>query len=82
MKNHDREENIQIRLTKEEKEELRLLSEELSETMTENLVKGLELRKHLLDYIIENDLNDEDISQFRDIVMIIVNNLKICSREK
>lgn len=82
MKNHDREENIQIRLTKEEKEELRLLSEELSETMTENLVKGLELRKQLLDYIIENDLNDEDISQFRDIVMIIVNNLKICSKEK
>lgn len=80
MKSYDREENIQIRLTKEEKEELRLLSEELSETMTENLVKGLELRKQLLDYIIENDLNDEDLSQFRDIVMIIVNNLKICSK--
>lgn len=80
MKSYDREENIQIRLTKEEKEELRLLSEDLSETMTENLVKGLELRKQLLDYIIENDLNDEDLSQFRDIVMIIVNNLKICSK--
>lgn len=80
MKNYDREENIQIRLTKEEKEELRLLSEELSETMTENLVKGLELRKQLLDYIIDNDLNDEDLSQFRDIVLIIVNNLKICSK--
>lgn len=82
MKSHDREENLQIRLTKEEKEGLRLLSEELSETMTENLVKGLELRKQLLDYIIDNDLNDEDLSQFRDIVLIIVNNLKICSREK
>lgn len=81
MKNYDREENIQIRLTKEEKEQLKLLSEELSETMTENLVKGLELRKQLLDYIIDNDLNDEDISQFRDIVLIIVNNLKICSKE-
>lgn len=82
MKSYDREENIQIRLTKEEKEELRLLSEELSETMTENLVKGLELRKQLLDYIIENDLNDEDLSQFREIVLIIVNNLKICSKEE
>lgn len=77
MKNHARDEVFQIRMTKEEKEELRLLSEELEESNTETIVKSLELRRDLLHYIIENELNDEDVEDFKEIVLILVNNLKL-----
>lgn len=77
MKNHARDEVFQIRMTKEEKETLKELSEQLEETNTETIVKAIEMRKDLLNYIIENNLDDNNLNHFKEIVMILVNNLKL-----
>ena len=81
MKDYDKDSKIQIRLSKEQKETIVSLSEELEETYTDTIIKSVDLRNKLLQYIIENELDDENTEQFKDIVLIIVKNLKICNHQ-
>lgn len=81
MKDYDKDDKIQIRLSKEQKEIIVSLSEELEETYTDTIIKSVDLRNKLLQYIIENELDDENQEQFKDIVLIIVKNLKICNNQ-
>lgn len=81
MKDYDKDDKIQIRLSKEQKEVIVRLSEELEETYTDTIIKSVDLRNKLLQYIIENELDDENQEQFKDIVLIIVKNLKICNNQ-
>lgn len=81
MKDYDKDDKIQIRLSKEQKEVIVSLSEELEETYTDTIIKSVDLRNKLLQYIIENELDDENQEQFKDIVLIIVKNLKICNNQ-
>lgn len=82
MKDYDKDDKIQIRLSKEQKEVIVSLSEELEETYTDTIIKSVDLRNKLLQYIIENELDDENQEQFKDIVLIIVKNLKICNNQQ
>lgn len=77
MSFQDRDEKFQIRLNKEERSNIEYLSNELNETMTETLIKSVELRKEILNYIYENELDDENPEQMKDLVLIIINSLKI-----
>lgn len=81
MKDYDKDDKIQIRLSKEQKEVIVSLSDELEETYTDTIIKSVDLRNKLLQYIIENELDDENQEQFKDIVLIIVKNLKICNNQ-
>lgn len=80
MKDHDKEDKIQIRVSKEQKEVIVNLADELKETYTDTIIKSVDLRNKLLRYIIDNDLDDENKEQLHEIVLIIVQNLKICSQ--
>lgn len=73
----EKTENIKIRVTEQEKERITEVCLNMNETISENILRSLELRNELIEYIEENDLNDENIDQYKDLILIIIKNLKI-----
>lgn len=73
----EKTENIKIRVTEQEKERITEVCLNMNETISENILRSLELRNELIEYIEENDLNDENIDKYKDLILIIIKNLKI-----
>lgn len=68
---------FQLRLTTEEKNKLENTAEEFNEKISEHILNSCDLRNEILEYIFNNDLDDENLDQYKEIVQIIIKNLKI-----
>lgn len=73
----EKTENIKIRVTEQEKEKITEICQNMNETISENILRSLELRNELIEYIENNNLDDENIEQYKDLILIIIKNLKI-----